>query len=142
MTEEKREAKSVDDLLIKSMQPQSNNNPPPPPAVSAIEEKAPEAKAEILDENVPRGTKEEQKDAKQDENVKNINESDPKKSEESKESQIDEYGNPIEKPKMYTEDELNSIIRERLRNRRQDNNQQTQQQLQQETKDFKADPNS
>jgi len=57
------------------------------------------------------------------------------------ESPIDEYGNPIEKPKMYTEEELQQRIRERLARGRYAEAPPPQQ-VQQAAKDFTPDPNS
>jgi len=54
---------------------------------------------------------------------------------------IDEYGNPVEKPKTYTEEEVQRMIRERLARGR-NAEQPTQQQVQKAADDFKADPNS
>lgn len=59
----------------------------------------------------------------------------------SVDSPIDEYGNPLEKPKMYSEDEVQRMIRERLARGRH-SEQPTQQQVQQATDNFKADPNN
>ena len=60
---------------------------------------------------------------------------------EVNESPIDEYGNPVEKPRMYTEDEVNRLIRDRL-SRGKFAEQSMQQQTQQAAKDFTPDPNS
>lgn len=57
------------------------------------------------------------------------------------ESPIDEYGNPVEKPRMYSEEEVQRMIRDRL-SRGRHAEQPTQQQVSQEAKDFKPDPNS
>lgn len=54
---------------------------------------------------------------------------------------IDEYGNPVEKPKMYTEEEVNQRIRDRL-SRGRFAEQPTQQQVKQAAENFQADPNS
>jgi hypothetical protein len=59
---------------------------------------------------------------------------------EASDSPIDEYGNPIEKPRMYTEEEVNQRIRERLA--RGKFAEMPQQQTQQAAKDFTPDPNS
>lgn len=56
---------------------------------------------------------------------------------------IDEYGNPVEPPKMYSEDDVQRIIRERLaRAKFPDQAPPTQREIQQRADDFKADPNS
>lgn len=60
---------------------------------------------------------------------------------EVSDSPIDEYGNPVEKPRMYSEDEVNRLIRERL-SRGKFAEAPTPQQAQQAAKDFTPDPNS
>lgn len=65
----------------------------------------------------------------------------PEPGKEAAESPIDDYGNPTEKPKMYTEEEVNRMMRERLARGRHAE-QPTQQQVNDVAKDFKADPNS
>lgn len=69
-------------------------------------------------------------------------------------SPIDEYGNPVDKPRLYTEEEVNQRIRERLSRgkyaeeqrqqpRQQQQQQYTQQQVNQAAADgFEHDPNS
>lgn len=63
------------------------------------------------------------------------------KPETKSESPIDEYGNPVEKPKMYSEEEVQRMIRDRL-SRGRHAEQPSHQQVQQMAQDFKADPNS
>jgi len=61
----------------------------------------------------------------------------------AKSSPIDEYGNPVEKPKVYTEEEVNRMMRERFsRGKYSEQPQHVQQQIKQEAKDFQPDPNS
>jgi hypothetical protein len=52
----------------------------------------------------------------------------------------DDYGNKVSKPKMYSEEEVQRMIRERLSRGRQ--TQPEQEQVQEAAKDFKADPES
>lgn len=52
---------------------------------------------------------------------------------------IDEYGNPVEKPKMYSEDEVQRILRDRLSRVR---NPQQEEQVRQAVQDFQPDPDS
>lgn len=75
-------------------------------------------------------------------NEEKVEEKRPDKAESSKE--IDEYGNEVAKKRVYTEDEVQKMIRDRLsRGRHADQAvQQTQQQVQQAAQDFKADPGS
>jgi hypothetical protein len=62
---------------------------------------------------------------------------------EQKPSNIDEYGNPVEKPRTYTEEEVQRMIRDRLsRGRYAEQAQPTPAHVQQAVKDFKADPES
>ncbi len=65
----------------------------------------------------------------------------PEKTKEVSENPIDEYGNPVEKPRMYSEDEVQRMIRERI-SRSKYAEPPTQQQVNQAAKDFKADPTS
>lgn len=73
-------------------------------------------------------------------------ESEGEDSEDSEESDnVDEYGNPTEAQKTYTEEEvrerINKAMRERLaRGHHQQNQQPTQQQINQNAKDFEYDP--
>lgn len=128
---------SVDDLLVKDMQnqqapvqpiPEAIPTPPEPehalespPQTASPQDQGVSAQAE---QNVPPGTSEQPQA-------------------EQKASNIDEYGNPIEKPRVYTEDEVQRMIRERLsRGRHVEQQQPTQQQVQKAADDFKPDPNS
>lgn len=54
----------------------------------------------------------------------------------SSDEQVDEYGTKLDKPKLYTEDEVQMMIRKRLKNRHQEND---TPEVQQAAKDFKAD---
>jgi hypothetical protein len=54
---------------------------------------------------------------------------------------IDEYGNPLDKPRMYTEEQVQSMIRDRL-SRGRHAEQPTQQQVNQASEGFKHDANS
>ena len=55
---------------------------------------------------------------------------------------VDDYGNKVEKAKLYTEEEVQAMIRKRLRDRHTEQTPQQQQQIQEAAKDFKADPAS
>lgn len=130
---------SVDDLLVKSMQNQqapvqaipNAPEPEPTPEITPEPPQIPPTEAELPKEpEVPQGTSEQEL---------------PEKSEKAeKSSPIDEYGNPIEKPKTYTEDEVQRMIRDRLsRGRNAEPAQQpTPLQVQKTAEDFQADPNS
>ena len=144
---------SVDDLLVKDMQNQQapvQAIPNPPPAVEAPVSQA---------ENVNRGTientetpestnKESQPDTNlsQQDSVPNVAQDatkDVNPNLATKDAKIDEYGNPIEPPRTYTEDEVQRMIRDRLsRGRNAEQPQPTPAHVQKVAEDFKADPNS
>lgn len=125
------EAKNIDDVLVAAM---NNSQAPVQPA---IEDKVP-ANDPMQEEPVP------QQEAAQEvtkpvEAVK-PEETQSVKSEES--SPIDEYGNPVEKPKMYSEEEVNRLIRERLaRGRHAEQAQPVQQQPQQQQQSSEQEEN-
>jgi polyhydroxyalkanoate synthesis regulator phasin len=64
----------------------------------------------------------------------------PEKSESSHSDEIDEYGNEVEKPRTYTEEEVNKMMRDRVK--RGNLNQDQQQQVKQASSEFKFDENS
>lgn len=92
------EAKSVDSILVDQINQAQKPPvvaPSPAPEVSAPPPPAPES-APALEADVPRGT-----------------ESEPEP-ESKDQGPIDEYGNPIAPPKVYTEEEVNRMMRERF----------------------------
>jgi hypothetical protein len=119
------EAKNIDDVLIKSMQPsqsppvQQENQVQSEPVINEVK------KDNIIPESI-----------KKDEDISENKELPPEKSEikekpeKPNDTNIDEYGNPIEKSKMYSEDEVQRMIRERL-SRGRNNEQPIQQHLSQ-----------
>lgn len=122
------EPKNVDATLVQVINQQTSGNEAPPQVLEEappIQAETPEPQAEP---QVETPVEQSQQDVSQPE-VKN------------EESPIDEYGNPIGKPKLYTEEELNSIIRERLQRGRH-SEQPTPREVQQASEGFKADPNS
>lgn len=58
----------------------------------------------------------------------------------SHDDQLDDYGNPIDKPRVYTEEEVQRIVKDRLT--RGNVSRSEQQQVQKAAENFKADPNS
>lgn len=106
--------KNVDAILVQDMQEKMTNSPPQPitPPVEPT-----------LEADTPITHPEPQVDAQPIEIKDEIKEESPV-IDESKEndSSIDEYGNPVEKPRTYTEDEVNSLIRERLARNKQPEN--------------------
>lgn len=136
------QTRSVDELLVKvhneqsgvdSPQPEPIAELPPEPEVAASE---PEV-AEAAVESVPEG---------HDDSVSEA----PKEETQAKDEQppsdpvvnpIDEYGNPVEKPKTYTEEEVQRMIRDRLA-RGKHTEPPTPQEVKQATDNFQADPNN
>ena len=128
------QTRSVDDLLVKVAAEQVNQQAPvqPIPEVSSPD---PVPEATEVAETVPQPTEAQEKVETETDNKVTT------EPEAKADSPIDEYGNPIEKPRMYTEEELQQRIRERL-SRGRHAEQPTQQQVQQASKDFAPDPNS
>jgi len=170
-----REAKNIDDLLLSQpTQEQVAQHVPEvgkPPEVQPQEEVGNQEDNEQVNKEVleqsnvnqqdetylpEEGSQHEQHDNAQHEDDSKINND----TQSEKQSPIDEYGNPIEKPRLYTEEELNQRIRDRLsrgryaqeeqqqqqqwaQQQRQQQGSFTQQQVQQAQADgFQHDPNS
>jgi hypothetical protein len=138
---------SVDDLLVKDMQNQQApvqaipNTQPDPASDAPTPPTEPQVQGDQAQDksDVPSLS---QQDA-----VPNLAQDQPKTDEtkptEAKAANIDEYGNPIEKPRTYTEDEVQHIINDRMaKSRIALKQQEMQQQTQKISEDFKADPNS
>jgi hypothetical protein len=124
------DAKNIDDILVAEMQ--NTVVPQPTVSVNAQVEKPEEIKVESLKE-LPTDKKIDKpvNDPVQPDDLPDAAESKDKAiDDKASDSPIDEYGNPIEKPKMYSEEEVNRLIRERLSRGRQQE-QQAQQQVQQ-----------
>ncbi len=134
---------SVDNLIVADMNRQANVQPAQDPVVAN-----PVPEPSVTE--VPRGTSEPDTNLTQDEPISNVAPETTKSLESSsksvdsvgdKTSSVDEYGNPIEPPKTYTEEEVQNLIRQRLA-RVKNTEQPTQQQVRQATEEFKQDPNS
>jgi hypothetical protein len=139
------EIKNIDDILVPREQAMVKNEQiPPQPADVTLEQPQEPALEANSEENVQ---KEPEKAPETDNKVETESEIEATAPEGSEieqkvsESPIDEYGNPVEKPRMYTEEEVNQRIRERL-SRGRYAEQPTQQQVEQVADNFKADPNS
>lgn len=65
-----------------------------------------------------------------------------KKEEDESDNRLDDYGNPVEKPRVYTEEQVQAMIRDRLSRGRAAEAAIPQAQVQKAAEDFKADPNS
>jgi hypothetical protein len=119
------EAKNVDDILVAEMQ----NTVVPQPTV-AVEQKAheqvPQEAQEATLEDVGKVAPEETKSETVPEKVVSQENKSIDPVEKKPDEPIDEYGNPIEKPKMYSEEEVNRLIRERLARGRQQEQQPAQ----------------
>lgn len=133
------EAKNIDSILIPREQAMSvKENIPNDPV---IEEQENISEAPKIEQEIAESTQEPV------ENSQSLENKEPPENkatdEKTNDSPIDEYGNPLEKPKMYSEEEVQRMIRDRLsRGRHAEQPQSTQQQIQREMQDFKADPES
>jgi hypothetical protein len=134
---------SVDDLLVKVSNEQTGIDNGEPQVAAQSQPEPPETveQPEVVaaeDQSVPEGHDPELSEAPKEE---------PQAEDEQSAdsavdgSPIDEYGNPVEKPKTYTEEEVQRMIRDRL-SRGKHAEQPTQQQVQKDVEGFKADPNS
>jgi len=112
------DVKNIDSVLMKDMADKAagvDNSAAYIPEMShdevKVEEPVKEESVKEESESLPEIGQEESTSSEQSsENEK----SREKSSEKSKDSPIDEYGNPIEKPRLYTEEELQQRIRDRL----------------------------
>jgi hypothetical protein len=134
---------SVDDLLVKVSNEQTGIDngepsiaPVEQPEVDSGAMEQPEVAAQA-DEPVPEGHDAELSEAPKEE----AHAEDDEPASDSVASPIDEYGNPVEKPRTYTEEEVQRMIRDRL-SRGKHAEQPTQQQVQKDVEGFKADPAS
>lgn len=131
---------SVDDLLITGKQQPVNVEPP---------KKEPEAPAMDIEVVEPDASdygddKESQPDVPRDD-VSHRTSDEPEKEVEKPASDLDEYGNPVPKSKVYTEEEVQQMVRDRLtRDRMARNNQApvTQQQVNDAQQSFQYDEES
>lgn len=100
--------RSVDNLLIddmvKNQQPDNNQQDTQPVEVHHIDQPVPETSNTEIEpqENVSQDVSQNKNQEAQPEQTK------------TDDSPIDEYGNPIAKPKLYTQDEVQQMIRDRL----------------------------
>lgn len=109
------EAKNIDDVLVKAMSEQGNSEPQP--QVDVVERPVEPVQSEQVtpsDETTAQlQDAQEQQNEPSETDTKEVTDS-KEKVEKQNNSPIDEYGNPVEKPRLYTEEELNQRIRERL----------------------------
>lgn len=135
------EVNNIDGVLVPREQAMlANEQIPAQPAQPALEQaQEPVRQAEVEPEvNEPS----EKQEVVDETDNKPVTETENK--EVTSDKPIDEYGNPVEKPRMYTEEELQQRIRDRLSRGKhmEQPQQQQQQQVQQAAKDFTPDPNS
>jgi len=139
------EVRNVDALIVADMQ---NQQAPVQAIPNAPIESAPVQQDSVAE--VPHGTLDSSENEHTNDNVNQVQPDanvtqEPTKSVEtsskSVDSPIDEYGNPIDAPKMYSEEDVSRMIRDRL-SRGRHAEQPTQQQVQKAADDFKTDPNS
>jgi len=133
------EAKNIDDVLIKSMSNQPEPAQQPQEQVTSVERPVESVQEQSSSDSLEASSSD--APMQQTEEPTNLVEND-NKSVQSQESPIDEYGNPVEKPKMYSEEEVQNMIRDRLSRGRHVEQQPTQQQVRQDVEGFKQDPNS
>lgn len=141
------EANNVDSILVPREQAmeKSEKIPAAPvnqePKVEESSDLTPEIAEKPQDSEVISPKEEVKVDLEQDEyGAKDI---ESKHDQEAKDSPIDEYGNPVEKQKTYTEEEVNRMMRERFsRGKYAEQPQHVQQQIKQDAQGFQPDPNS
>lgn len=150
MTKEKQQPKikSADDLIVKSEQEKLGKIVPEKKAepLPQLEQEQPKVEAELKtkpeEAEALKDTEEQManKESEQIEEKENEAEEDNTLTEISNEDdEVDEYGTKVGKPKLYTEEEVQRMIRDRLK-RGQHSEQ--QQDVQQAAKDFTPDPES
>lgn len=115
------EARNVDSILVQDMQERATGTKPEPAKEIDIQH---DINKEVLDQsniNQSDDSSSHFDDSSQDDPYLPLQEKIEVKNEENKDepridtgSPIDEYGNPVEKPRLYTEEEVNQRIRERL----------------------------
>lgn len=143
---EKSNMKSADDLIVKSEQERLGKIMPEIP-VTKPEEKKAESESPVAEDKSPPAP-EEKSDAPAESEEKEADiqeqpaeEPEDKPIEDSHEGDVDDYGTKVGKKKLYTEEEVQGMIRKRLKLSKQGD--QTQQQaVQQAAKDFTPDPES
>jgi hypothetical protein len=131
------EAKNIDDVLVRAMSNEAVS-PQVPVVEASSNNESQTVEPEVAEKElapVPEPSSE--PPAKQEQPLETA----ANQPETPADSPIDEYGNPVEKQKLYTEEEVQRLIHDRLsRGRRAEQPQ--PQQVQQIQQDFKADENS
>jgi len=128
--------RSIDDLINSVPEAQPINSANSPVERKEVEQKveSPEPDANLTEDNANNDDSKKQENSTKDDNVQeNAGNVQDDESHKSKPADTDEYGNPVAKPKMYSEEEVQRMIRDRLKRGtfRQEQEQPTQQQVQQ-----------
>jgi hypothetical protein len=136
--------KNIDSLLMQSTTPVTVAEPEK--KVEPVEQKPVEHKEAAEAEPAAGAYGESEKDKEEREEIdsraeESYERDESTESDESSESNVDDYGNKAEKSKMYSEEEVQRMIRDRL-SRGQNAQQPTQQQVQQAADDFIPDSDS
>lgn len=146
MTKEKSTIKNADDLIVKVEQEKLGKIIPentPLQELKLESEKKPneedsEPKTE-LEDSAEIETETESKEEESQPESQNNSEEDKSSNETSMEDDVDEYGTQVNKKKLYTEEEVQRMIRDRLKRGQ---SQQQQQAVQEAAKEFTPDPES
>lgn len=126
------EPNNIDAALVSDMNKQAPVQPAAQPVVQAAPEPEVKTQSDPEQSSDPYGANqnEEVGETKEQNVPRRTSEPEPEK---ASDNPIDEYGNPVEKPRVYTEEEVNKMFRERMaRGRHQDAQPQGQQPFQQQ----------
>lgn len=146
--------KSADSLIIQTENEKLGKQSPEPVKEDKASQKAAQPKAEAKPESseAPESASDQKEEAPTEESSElkqEPQEESPQKegeksaSDDSLSDEVDDYGNPISKGKLYTEEQVQKMIRDRLaRGRVASQTPEQSQQVQEAVKDFKADPES
>lgn len=130
---------NVDDRIAQDMNARMNQQAPVQPAQNPIN---PEPVREVTErEQKPLEAPKELENVTAQEVPRETPEINAPEEKPKTDNPIDEYGNPVEKERTYSESEVQAMIRDRL-SRGRHAEQPTQQQVKQAAEEFKTDPNS
>lgn len=143
--------KSADKLIIQTENEKLGKQQPEP-----VKEDKPQQKSEVppseekpVKEEAPESTSDQKEEEPKEESSEERQEPQEKteeqtaSSDDSSTDETDDYGNPVSKGKLYTEEQVQKMIRDRLaRGRMANQSLEQSQQVQEAARDFKADPES
>lgn len=143
--------KSADKLIIQTENEKLGKQQPEP-----VKEDKPQQKSEVppseekpVKEEAPESTSDQKEEEPKEESSEERQEPQEKteeqtaSSDDSSTDETDDYGNPVSKGKLYTEEQVQKMIRDRLaRGRMANQSPEQSQQVQEAARDFKADPES